>query len=258
MAIRIIKQKIEDLEKLADEVENLGIKIIENNPLVYKPSPAGVLTTFGDYEWNTPSESVKKDQRIALRSYQKWYSTSSQLIKEYLNEREEEFRDYYQQIIEYLQFDRYEYSSDKNGIINGFIDDLDRQRGILSSVSDTIEIKEMNLRKLISADFVETELDEAEVLFNHKYKRCAGALAGVALEKHLEIMCQINNLPYNSKDTINPLVTNLYKNNILDITELKKVEHLASIRNKCDHPNSITEKEVKELIDSVKQFVNTH
>jgi hypothetical protein len=68
-------------------------------------------------------------------------------------------------------------------------------------------------------------------------------------------MCQLNEVPYNLKDTIDPLATELYKKNFLDITELKRVQHLASIRNKCDHSDSVTKKEVEELINGVKKFI---
>lgn len=255
MKIETIKKRIDQLEELADEIEEHGIEIIENIPLIYSPSSLG----FGDYHWGMPSEELKKVQRAAVRLYQRWYSASYVLIDEYLDEtRREEFKELYQKIMGDFQPKGPRYSSEKSEIIDEFINRYDIQRGILSGIPEVVEIKEMNLRKLISADFVETELDEAEILFNHKFIRGAGALAGVALEKHLETMCQLNNVQYNAKDTIDPLATALYTNKILDITELKKAQHLASIRNKCDHPNRITENEVGELIYGVKKFVNTH
>jgi hypothetical protein len=106
------------------------------------------------------------------------------IINDYLpEEREDEFKALYKRIVDYLHFNAF-YSSDKSKFIDRFINDFDVQRGILLSIPNSVEVKEMNLRKLISADFVETELEEAELLFNHDFTRGAGALAGVALEKH--------------------------------------------------------------------------
>lgn len=259
MKIEIIKTKINELEELAEKIENSGIEIIQGIPLLYKSPPPRSLTARGRYIWDIAPEEVKKIQKKTVRLYQRWYSTSLHFIKEYFDERrQDEFRNLYSTIIEYLQPKGSAYSSDKNKIIDKFLNNFDIQRGILLSIPDVIEVKEMNLRKLISADFVETELDKAEVLFNHKYERCAGALAGVALEKHLETMCQINTVLYKPKDTLDPLATKLYKNDYLDITELKKVQHLASIRNKCDHPDEITREEVRELIDETKKFIINH
>ncbi|OEC88280.1 MULTISPECIES: hypothetical protein [Methanobacterium] len=256
MQIEIIKRKTEELDELADKIEELGIKVIKGIPFSHDPL---THVACGDYVWSIPSGEIKKNQRTFIKLYQKWYSISLQLVDEYLNkEREIEFKDIYSDILDYLQPNGREYSTDKNLFIDKFLNKYDIQRGILLSIPDIIEVKEMKLRKLISADFVETELEEAELLFNHEFTRGAGALAGVALEKHLETMCQLNDVSYKPKATIDPLATELYRNNRLDITELKKVQHLASIRNKCDHPEEITKEEVKELIDGAKKFIINH
>jgi len=249
MKINAINKKISKLEELTTEIEENGIHVMRNVSLTCE-NP-------GFCKWGVPSDEIKLIQRKAIKSYQNWYSGAMILVKEYLPERVTEFTSNYE-VLSFLQLKRSRITSNKDEPVNEFIDVFDTQRGILLSIPDVIEVKEMNLRKLISADFVESELDEVEILFKHKYIRCAGALAGVALEKHLVILCQINNVPYDHKDTINPLATNLYSNNVLDISELKKIEHLGSIRNKCDHPKDIKKLEVRELIDETKKFINNH
>lgn len=258
MKVETIKKKVYELEELALKITNNGIEIIKTTPVIEFDIP-----TYEGYDplkgnkWGVPSEEIREMQSDTVRLYQRWYSASLHFIEEYLNEdRNEEFTEIYKIIINFLQPEGSMYSSKKEDI-NTFINKLDIQRGILLSVPDVIEIKEMNLCKLISADFVEKELEESEVLFNTKYIRGAGALAGVALEKHLVTMCQLNNVSYKLKDTIDSLATHLYKNKDLNITEFKKIQYLASIRNRCDHPDIITKEDVKELIDGTKKFINT-
>ena len=214
-----------------------------------------MLYRGGRYFWNTPNNHIKKTQRNVFRSYQKWYSTALHLIKENLDdERSKEFTDYYPLIKDYLQFKSSLYKPNKDAYIDQFVNTFDTQIGILSSIPDVLETQELRFRELISAVYVELEIDQAEILLITDLSRAAGALVGVALEKHLETMCFVNNIQYSHKETINPLATKLYTNNVIDITELKKIEYFASIRNKCDHPNNITKNEVKELIDGVKKL----
>lgn len=258
MKIGTIKKKVEELDQLADEIENLGIEIIQNIPLSYNSTPSRSFRRSGRYIWNIPSNEVKKTQRSALKSYQKWYSISLQLVEEYLpQDRIDEFKHNYNIVLTYLQPSGYA-NSDKNKVVDTFINKFDIQRNIFFSIPDVIEIKEMNLRKLISADFVETELDEAEILFKNNYTRAAGTLARVALEKHLKTMCDLNDVSYKHKDTINTLVSNLYNEKSIDKTEFKKIQYLADIGNDCSHPNPIDENRVQELIDGAKKFIMTY
>ena len=89
----------------------------------------------------------------------------------------------------------------------------------------------------------------AASLHNNRYG------VGVALELHLKTLCDINSVAYKPKATIEPLAQALYEAKILDITELKQVQYLASIRNKCSHPNVVAEAEIQSLIDGVKKLV---
>ena len=255
----VIKNKVNELEELAAQIENYGSEIIKRTPLINFDIPTyDGAEPLNGCRWGVPSKEIKQMQSSTVRLYQRWYSTSLHLIEEYLNEdRRREFKGIYKDIITFLQPDGSMYSL-KEEDINTFINKLDIQRGILIGIPDVIEVKEMNLRKLISADFVESELEEAEVLFKNKYIRGSGALAGVALEKHLKTMCDLNHVPYTFKDTIDPIATALYKKDHLEKTEFKKIQYLASIRNKCDHPEDITKKEVGELINGTKKFINTH
>ena len=120
------------------------------------------------------------------------------------------------------------------------------------------EIKELSLRKIIASDFIDSELDKADYLFKIGFARCAGVLAGVALERYLKALCDMKQVEYKHDDTIEPLSQALYNAEKIDPTELKDFQHLGSIRNDCAHPKDVTEEvlkgRAKELIEKVKKL----
>jgi hypothetical protein len=142
--------------------------------------------------------------------------------------------------------------------VERFIKSLEIQRSILLSVPFVADIKEMNMRKIIAADFIGSELDEADYLYRNGFERCGGVIAGVALERHLKTLCDIKDVKYKHDDTIEPLALALYNQKKIDVTELHQFEHLGSIRNDCAHPKDISEEalrgRVKELIEKVKKM----
>ncbi len=143
----------------------------------------------------------------------------------------------------------------KSLAINEFVSDLEAQLSILLSITSVVEIKEMGLKQLIATDLARTEIEQAELLLDNGFERAAGSIAGVALELQLKTQCDINNVSYPPKATIEPLAHALYKDNKHDITEFKRIQYLASIRNKCSHSEPVSTKEVRSLIDGVNKLV---
>lgn len=261
--IELIKREIDDLEKLACEIEELGTNLIERAPLVYEPDPPGVVSAFPHNNWGTLSHELKTIQREAVRKYQRFQSAGLHFVKEFVPEKETEFCESYEAkeyrdlegIMDYLQFRRGQYSREKKEIIEQFINRFEIQRSILTAIPYIAKIKEIKLREIISADFVDREIEEAELLFKKGHHRAAGALAGVALERHLKTLCDKYQIDYQKKDTIEPLVEKLYNKSKIEISQMKNIQYLASIRDKCDHPAEVEKSEIKELIERVKKFV---
>ena len=149
--------------------------------------------------------------------------------------------------------------SDSNRtIVNTFDNVFQLQRSILLSAPYVIEIKEYDLRKIITADLIDEELDKADYLYKTGFERCAGVIAGVALERYLKALCDKEKVEYKYADTIEPLSQALYKAEKIDPTEFKKFQHLGGIRNDCAHPKDIPEEvlkgRAKELIEKVKKL----
>lgn len=249
-----LEKKVNDLENLASEVETMGIQLLQE-------SPAYDSSETDRTEWGILPDHLKLIQRDAHRKYQKWYNSAHQLIKEYIPEKEQEFVTHYEDertsmgVVDMLQLRSAWWIGIYHPREKRFVDAFEIQRSILLSVPDVAEIKEFNLRRLISADVAKTEIEQAEVLLASGFERAAGSIAGIALELHLKTLCDVNGVSYKPKDTIDPLATALYKAGILDITEYKRIQFLASIRNKCSHPNPVLSTEIKNLIEEVKKLI---
>lgn len=253
-----IQNSVDTLEELADEIEKNFSNLLNNAK--FSRSKENYLTPFPF------PEPFDKLHRNTIRQYQKWYSMSLTLISEFIPSKITEFTSVYEKqgywggmgVFNLIRFDTLIPSDGKRGkieIINEFRYLFEIQRSIILSVPDVAKINENSLREIISANFVDREIEEAEYLYHKKFYRCAGALAGVALEQYLRMLCNKYGLEYQKKDTIEPLVRKLYENKKIEIEQLKNIQHLATIRDLCDHPSDIDANKVKELIERVKKLI---
>lgn len=90
--------------------------------------------------------------------------------------------------------------------------------------------------------------------------RGAGAVAGVVLEGHLQRVATNHQISISKKaPTISDLNDPLKSAGVYDIPTWRKVQHLADIRNLCDHKKERepTKNEVEELISGVGAIVKT-
>jgi hypothetical protein len=264
-----IEKKIDELKSLADEIETGALKLIQETPLEYEPEGPTYAPSPSFYRWKMVPDNLRSLQRETERKYQIWYSTAHQLVKENLPEREKEFVSYYQigaylfyshgnGMIQWLRLINEQDTSDKTKIKDNFIKIFDIQLNILLSIPYVLDSRELDLRKIIAADFIESELDKAEYLYKNNFERCAGVIAGVALERHLQVLCDKYKIEYKHNDTIEPLAQALSKAGKIDSTELKNFIHLGGIRNDCAHPKDIPEEDLKgrakEIIEKVKKL----
>lgn len=264
-----IEKEIMDLKTLADEIETGILKLIQETPMDYEPMGPSYCPTPSYYRWKMVPDNLKNLQRETERKYQIWYSTAHQLIKKNLPERAEEFRSYYTmkqvmfspnsgKMVQWLKLSNTHRINDKDQIKDYFIKTFDMQLNILLSIPSVLNSRELDLRTIIAANFIESELDKAEYLFKNKFERCAGVIAGVALERHLQVLCDKNEVDHKYSDTIEPLTQALYKAGKIDGTEQERLLYLCKIRNDCAHPRDVPDEELrdraKEIIEKVKKM----
>lgn len=137
---------------------------------------------------------------------------------------------------------------------------FDQQLAIVEAAEARFESSLFEIRQLVQADLFDLDLAAADELAQHKFTRAAGALAGVVLEKHLSQVCEDHKIKLSKKKpTIADFNDALKTAGVSDIAVWRFVQHLADIRNKCDHartPDPTTE-EISDLLAGVKRIIKT-
>lgn len=135
-----------------------------------------------------------------------------------------------------------------------------QQVAILRSCRARFESSLFEIRQLVQADLLDSELHAASELSKHRFTRAAGAVAGVVLEKHLAQVCDNHATKITkSKPTINDLNESLKAANVIDVLNWRFIQHLADIRNLCDHSRSVepTHVQVDDMIEGVAKVSKT-
>jgi hypothetical protein len=223
-----------------------------------------------------PAE-VRKALPDFSQEYQRWYSEAKAVVRQLLPDRLEDFASHYEKsrTRKALTFENYKIEDYLQGLTvsnpNTFpatrivgpeaaIPQFRQQLAILNSAAARFESSLFEIRQLVQADLLDSDLEEAEFLAKNKFTRAGGALAGVSLEKHLSQVCNNHGVKLPKKDpTIAELNDALQTANVYDIPQWRAVQHLADLRNLCDHNKTRepTSDEVNELIDGVKKITKT-
>lgn len=212
---------------------------------------------FGAYNRDSAAAKYHGLAQIANTSYSKWFRIALQLVKDHQTDHEKPFIQYGQTVMGFLKYGVATRAGRGPGSTDLFYS-FDRQIGILEAIPRIIEIKEADFQTLISAEFVEDELAQAEVLLEKKFLRCAGLLCGVALERHLQQLCRRRGIDTETLRGINALAQQLYKTKTIDKIQLQRIGHLAAIRNNCAHADketAIKERDIEELFQQTSALV---
>ena len=206
------------------------------------------------------------------KDYEIWYSESLSLIKIVLPNRAEDFEKYYYQKGEKSLKDYITYTPPRSEGIKiefGYIppEEVDyakslfeNQLGIVKSAKRRFESSLFNIKQLVQADLFDSELDAARELNKKGFTRGAGAVAGVVLEGHLAQICENHNIKVRKKNsTINDFNQLLKDNNVIEMKDWRFIQHLADLRNLCDHKKKKepTKEDIQELINGVEKITKT-
>ena len=207
------------------------------------------------------------------REYQIWYSESLRLIKQLIPNRLSDFTRLYEKprIRKSIEYGNYviedymqnltvtSYNQKKVGP-EAAIPQFEQQLNILRSIKRRFESSLFEIRQLVQADLLDSELDAAKELNKNKFSRGAGAIAGVVLEKHLAQVMLNHNLKSSKKNpSISDFNDNLKLSDVYDTPTWRKVQYLGDLRNLCDHNKEREPKkeEVEELILGVESIIKT-
>lgn len=209
------------------------------------------------------------------KDYQPWYSEAVAVVKQVLPDRLSDFVGHYQKpksrkeitfenykIEDYLQALRVTRGEAGIKIVgpDAAIPQFRQQLAILRSASARFESSLFDIRSLVQADLFDSELDAAEELLKNRFTQAAGALGGVVLERHLGQACENHGIKIPKKNpTIADFNDALKGGNVIEIPTWRFIQHLADVRNLCDHDRKTepTPEQVKEFLAGVMKITKT-
>jgi hypothetical protein len=232
---------------------------------------------------------LKKDDNGALKkllktlppfreTYQSWYSEARVVVEQLLPGRLSDFVSHYERprtrkditsenyrILDYLQglsVTRDVAYGQVKKIVgpDAAIPQFQQQLAILKSVVARFESSLFDIRQLVQADLLDSELDAAKELVKNGFTRAAGAVAGVVLERHLGQVCENHAIKIAKKSpTISDFNQALKGADVIDVPAWRFVQHLADVRNLCDHDKKAepTAEQVNVLVDGVMKITKT-
>lgn len=258
-----------DLDALISFGENLEMAIQhESMPDLFQESVKKQLKQKEADEFFSKIPSFKKE-------YQRWYSESLALLRQLLPDRILDFVRHYEKPKNRkdISFESYRIEDYLQGVIvtRGYpkvtvvdttaaIPQFRQQLAIVQAAKARFESSLFEIRQLVQADLLDSELDAAEVLAKHNFTRAAGALAGVVLERHLSQVCADRQLPTGKKNpTISDFNETLKAEKVIDIPQWRFIQHLADIRNLCDHSRTPepSKEQVNDLLAGAKKITKT-
>jgi hypothetical protein len=207
--------------------------------------------------------------------YQRWYSEALGLLQQMLPHRVADFVRHYEKpkgrkdityenyrIEDYLQGLNVTRGYDKEKVASpdAAISQFEQQVAIVEAAQARFESSLFEIRQLVQADLLDSELEAADELAKNRFARAAGALAGVVIERHLAQVCEDHKITISKK---NPAISDfneaLKAAGVIDLPQWRFVQHLADIRNLCDHGRKPdpTAEQVDDLIAGVKKISKT-
>jgi hypothetical protein len=226
------------------------------------------------------SEKKKQIEEIRgtfEREYQRWYTEASVLIRQLLPDRLAEFQELYKGDGKRKKITTETYCIQDwlNGVLSGsqhmtriqlfneqayITRRFKTQKAILEAVQSRFESSLYDIRQLVQADLLDSEIDAARELIKSGFLRAAGAVAGVVLEKHLGQVVQNHSLPLRKQHpTIGDFNEILKNSNVIDVPNWRLIQRLGDLRNLCDHNKhrEPSKEEVQDLVDGVEKITKT-
>lgn len=219
----------------------------------------------------------KKVKGAFRKNYQRWYTEACSIIDQLVPERKDEFVALYLADSKRKEFGMLSYTIQdwllgvRSGVnpftrAKGFDDShvvtmkFESQLNILKAVERRFESSLFEIKQLLRADLLDSELAAAEELLKHGFLRAAGAVSGVVIEKHLGAVCSAHSLSLKKQHpTISTYNDELKNSSVIDVPTWRFIQRLGDLRNLCDHgkgrePNK---EEIEELIEGVKKISKT-
>lgn len=258
-----------DLDRLIDKGDLLGVAI------QYECDNEEYMRQLRKVMDNDEIESSLKNLPSFTFEYQSWYSEALTLIKQVLPDRFEDFKSYYEfpRVRKEITAANYRIRDCLQGlkITQGYnevvivdsksaIPIFVQQLNIVKSAKATLASSLIELTSILQADLFDSEIDSARALAKSGFLRAAGAICGVVIEKHLNQTCNTHGITIRKKNpAISDLNQALKDNNSISVSQWRFIQHLADIRNICDHDKGKEpdKNEIDDLISGTDKVLKT-
>ena len=214
------------------------------------------------------NEKTKKPNR---KKYQAWYSLALPVVRQLVPDRYDEFQSCYsadkRKDLTLRNFTISDYFVGVSLVAWGDDTPLDQfvrrfvdQLAIVDAAAARLDSILADVRGALQAEMFDDELHAASVLAKSGFLRAAGALAGVALERHLSAVAERHQVKLKTKEpTIAQLNDPLREAGITDLPTWRFIQRLGDLRNLCDHAKTQepTKEQVAELLDGVSRITKT-
>lgn len=218
-------------------------------------------------------EETKELMELFETDYQEWYSISLVLVKQILPDRLNEFIKYYDSKKSDTTVKSYCIKEWFNGVrfnkLKTEFKDVNELHIVFMKFGCQVEIiKACNsrfrnslfeIKQILNANLLKSELEQAEELFSNGYYRASGVICGVIIERHLHLVCNNHNVkPKTKKPTISEFSQCLKSNNIIETYRWRLIDTMGDIRNICSHKSNKepTREDIIKLIQGTKDIVN--
>lgn len=202
--------------------------------------------------------------------YESWYSESLSVITHLLPSRISDFKSHYEvprtrkelSPSNYTVHDMIQGLSrvDGSAPLTSGLSRLRSQINILKAARQRFTSTLFDIKKIVQADLLDSEIEVAKLLLTNGFTRAAGAVAGVVIERHLSQICLDHAISIKAKHpTIATLNDALKDATAVDLAQWRFIQHLADIRNNCDHAKTVepTHEQVSDLIAGTAKIIKT-
>jgi hypothetical protein len=208
------------------------------------------------------------------KDYEEWYSEALALLRQLLPDRVANFIALYEKpknrksvtygeyyIQDYLQ--GLQVTRVGSGVVvdsSAAIPQFRQQLAIVEAAGRRFDSSLFDIRQLVQADLLDSEVKAARELHKHGFNRAAGVIIGVVLEKHLLQVCEDRQIAVTKKNPgISDLNELLKANSVIDVPQWRHITLLGDIRNLCAHnkKKEPTAAQVEDLMDGADKVLKT-
>ena len=220
-------------------------------------------------------ELLKSDVRedaLKLRlSYEPWYTEALAVVSQITPERLSDFRDAYKlDKRKEINAETYTISDYLMGLsisrlgqptfdtASVFEAKMLSQIAILSSAGRVAPSVLRDIRTILRAEVLDSDIDAAKELAKARHLRSAGVVCGVVIEAHLKSVASRHSITFRKKrPTISDLNDALKNGNVYDVPTWRLIQRLGDIRNLCAHSGDRepTKEEVQDLIIGTDKII---